>query len=408
MLKKGSSGSKMLSISLLEPIVFVGSSLEASPVLRGIVNIHTTQSYTLTRLYLKFNGVMKATYREVELKHKDHHKLVASERQFLYPAANTNGERSRTTKPLILEAGITRFAFEMPLPAGIPETMNGSQIGVHHNLTVCLDYRRPITTISQYMLPDQRLDLHDEVKREIILARMPDSGMLSGENQMPNIDSNKHFSNWCQYRITMEKKAVATGSQLPIKIEIAPTVEHLTLKHFFLQLIERRTITVIDALGRPQERTSHSVIFLHPPKDTTQQIIVPNTPIKGVWEGNCVYQIPNNDKVMTHSSQAYADFKVTHMLLVTIVVSVPHFKRRNMLQYFSSNSNNNNSRDSKTFSYQTPIDLVNGDVFQTWEMAKLPSYDNNPMTSEEIEKLTAHGLLSDSPPPTYEEAILYH
>lgn len=270
----------------------------------------------------------------------------------------------------------------MSLPAGIPETINCQQVKVNYTMTVNIDYQRPSTSSM----------MQEQVQKKIVLARLPESGILTGENYPYTIDSHKHFSQWCQYRITIDTKSAALGSKLPVKIEIAPIVKELKLTQIFLQLLEKRTVT-------PEhdgvERAVQSVYFLYPAKSSS--MVLPAKSLTSNWEGQCLYQIPGDNSI-SHSTQTYADFQVSHVLLVSLIVSLPTTKTN---QQFSSNR-----YSTKTLSFQTQIDLLDSHVSQLGEreFTKLPCY-NSPMSNEEIEKLNSHGLGMEDP-PTYEDSVL--
>lgn len=305
-------------------------------------------------------------------KSRQNQQNIADSHLQLYPTSE-----SALSPPLLLNSGSTRFSFEMPLPAGIPETISCSQVHVDYNISVSLDYKK-----------DGASQMHEEIKKQIILARLPDTGMIAGENYPATIDSHKHFSNWCQYRITIDTKTAVLGSKLPLKIEIAPTVKDLRLKQVFLQLVEKRTVT---PTADNEDHTSQSVHFLYPAKGC--MLALPNRPLDQNWQASCLYQIPDDNSV-SHSTQKYSSFRVSHLLLVSLLVSVP-------------DSANPNSRfTTRTISFQTQIDLLDKHVAQLGdrEFTKLPSYDC-PISIEEIEALKRHGLGMECP-PTYEESLL--
>ncbi|KAF1806184.1 hypothetical protein V8B55DRAFT_1454618 [Mucor lusitanicus] len=371
MWKRRSSVSKSLSIQLLEPIIFIGSNLETSPVIRGTVNVDFQKSCIIKKLQLDFSGMMKTQWTQGE-KSRRHQQNIADSHLQLYPTSE-----SALSPPLLLNSGSTRFSFEMPLPAGIPETISCSQVNVDYSITVSLDYKK-----------DGASQMHEEIKKQVVLARLPDTGMIAGENYPATIDSHKHFSNWCQYRITIDTKTAVLGSKLPLKIEIAPTVKDLRLKQVFLQLVERRTVTpTVDNV----DHTTQSVYFLYPAKGHT--LTLPNRALGQNWQGSCLYQIPDDNSV-SHSTQKYNYFGVSHLLLVSLLVSIP------------DSTSPNGRFTTRTISFQTHIDLLDKHVAQLGdrEFTKLPSYDC-PISIEEIEALKRHGLGLECP-PTYEESLL--
>ncbi|KAI7901336.1 uncharacterized protein BX663DRAFT_437563 [Cokeromyces recurvatus] len=298
--------------------------------------------------------------------------LISSNHLQLYP--------SSSLPPLLINpSSSTRFSFELPLPSGIPETIHCPQIEVDYHLIVSLKYKMISSKISE----------EERAERQVILARLPDNeSMLGGENYYPaTIDSHKHFSNYCQYRITIDKKSAPLGSKLPIKIEIAPTIKDLRIKHLFLQLVERRIVFVGE-----EERMSQSVHYLYPVKNTA--VHLPLGPLNRNWEGNYLYQIPD-ERLLSHSTQSYSQFHVQHILLVSLLVSIPAAE---------VNSSSSNSRYvTRTISFQTNFDLLDSHLLNEREYSKLPSY-NSPISTKEIETLYQHGLCMKNP-PSYEESL---
>ncbi|CEP18044.1 hypothetical protein [Parasitella parasitica] len=368
-----SSVSKLLSIQLLEPIVFIDSNLETSPVIRGTVNVNFQKSCIIEKLELDFNGILRTRWTQAE-KTKENQQNIASSHLQLYPTA----EQVASSPPLLLNSGSTRFSFEMPLPARIPETISCPQVNVEYTMRASLHYKK-----------EGASQMLEEIKKQIILARLPDTGMIAGENCPATIESHKHFSNWCQYRITIDTKSAVLGSKLPLRIEIAPTAKELRLKQVFLQLVERRNVNLNQDSN--SDRTSQSVHFLYPAKGSS--LFLPNRPITENWQGSCLYQIPN-DNTISHSTQKYSTFYVSHLLLVSLLISIP------------DSTNTNGRHTIRTISFQTQIDLLDSHVAQLGdcEFTKLPSYDC-PISFEEIEALKRHGLDMEGP-PAYEETVL--
>jgi hypothetical protein len=310
-------------------------------------------------------------------------KSIANNGLTLFPAT------PNTEQQLLLSTGsTTSFSFEMPLTAGIPETVKCSQINVNYTISAHIEYKTTNTNSVQ----------KEEIKKSIILARLPENGILNGENYPSTIDSLKHFSNWCQYRITIDKKSVALGSRLPVKIEVAPTIIGLRLKQVFLQLIERRTITPeLDGI----ERTNQSCHFIYPAKNNNLQL--PARPLASAWQGQCEYQIPFDEKYkLAHSTKSYPNFRVNHVLLVSLLISIPDNNKS------GANSASSSRYSTRTISFQTQIDLLDSHLTQLEEAGGnkggLPSYDC-PISIEELEKLNRHGLNMEYPPPSYESLV---
>lgn len=255
---------------------------------------------------------------------------------------------------LCATTGTTRFPFEMPLPAGIPETVKSSDIQVEYTMTVHLSYKKMNSLVLQ----------HEETRKPIILARLP-------EHHYYPLATQKQFSDWCQYRISIDKKSIALGSKLGIKFEISPLIQGFKLKQIFVQLLERRTLN---------DNTNQSCHFIYPAKNSL--INIPSKPLTQVWQATCDYQLP--DDKLSHSTMDYPDFKISHVLLVSLIVS--------------------ERQTTRTISYQMDIDLLNHQVsrLDDRDYLKLPAY-NCIMTAQELEKLYTHGLYTC--PPSYEESI---
>lgn len=279
----------------------------------------------------------------------------------------------------IVPSDTKRYTFEMPLSAGIPETIHSSQININYELSVKLDYYKSSSIC------------HEEYNKPVVLARLPENGMLAGENHSnTTIDSRKHFSNWCQYRITLDKKAIFIGSTLPVKLEIAPLVTDLKIKQVVVQLIEKCTFNDTNI-------TSQSVHYMYPAKGYA--LTLPVRSITKPWEASCTFQIPNEKKQLSHSTDNYASFNIQHTLAVSFVISVP---TNNSGTQF--NTYGQGRFETKTISFQTDIDLLDSHL-STLVHCELPPY-NCPVSNEELYKLNSHGLAPRSP-PKYEEAIIY-
>lgn len=59
---KSSSNSKILSLNLLEPVIFLASNLETPPVIRGTVDITLAKSCVIQNLSLSFDGKVKTQW----------------------------------------------------------------------------------------------------------------------------------------------------------------------------------------------------------------------------------------------------------------------------------------------------------------------------------------------------------
>lgn len=268
----------------------------------------------------------------------------------------------------VLPPGATVFSFEMPLSVGLPESVKCPQINVEYTISAKIAYHKANTAILN----------NETINKPVILARLPDSGILTGENYPSTIDSLKHLDQWCQYRIVIDKKSAALGSRLPLKIQVVPTCSGLRLKQVYLQLLERRTVKQ----SEDEQQTTQLCHFIYPAKEFPA-LALPQRPLTENWFGCSEYQIPEEDK-MAHSTTSYDNFHVSHILLVSLIVTIPDINSKSRYR-------------TKTISFQTPIDLLNSHVSQLGDHClKLPPYDH-PISTEESDKLNRHGLLS--PPP---------
>lgn len=312
-------------------------------------------------------------------------KSIASNGLTLFSAPAAAVQQAEQQHLLIDSNSNTCFSFEMPLPAGIPETVKCSQIQVHYTISATLEYKK-ISASTTYK---------KKIEKQVLLVRLPENGILNGENHSGAvIDSQQQeYGNWCKYRITIDKKSVELGSKLPVKIEIVSCLAGLRIKQVFLQLIERRTIKKAE-----EETTNQLCHFIYPAKNSSD-LHLPTRPLVGAWQGQCEYQIPCQNDKLTHSTRNYSDFGIHHVLLVSLIVSLPSGGDRSSQQRRS-----NQQQTIKTISFQTPIDLLDGQLTQFEQYReRLPSYDC-PVSMEEVEKLNRHGLYYNhtlNPPPYY-------
>ncbi|CAO3703855.1 unnamed protein product [Rhizopus stolonifer] len=289
------SNDNNLSIQLLEPVIFVGSHINTSPVLRGIINISSYKKCSMKQLAIHFQGVAKIRF-VLNNKLTSDERLITRKDLTLYSSLH-----DEIDKPLNSDSNAL-FSFELPLPTGLPETIQSPQIQVSYQFTLSMDYIKNKKKLSQ------------RANKSVIVVRLPHSGLLAGENLPEMIGSRKHISPWCQYRITIQK-SVALGSTLPIQFELVPMVKGFKLKHVFVQLLERRTV-IPEVDG--QERTGQFCYFIHPTKRSSLQL--PSNALHDVWETSVEYQIPQ--KSVTHSTKSYRNFSVEHLLLISFVINV--------------------------------------------------------------------------------------
>ncbi|KAG0940112.1 hypothetical protein G6F57_000319 [Rhizopus arrhizus] len=358
------SSDNTISIQFFEPVLFIGSHIQTSPVLRGIISITSHKACLLKHLLITFQGVAKIKY-VLNNKIVNDQRMINRDQLTLYSAQQSNDE---INKHLVLNSNSSKlsFSFEMPLSTGLPETVECSQIQVGYQFTLDMDY-----------IKHKKIQ-HQQIRKPVIVARLPASKILSGENLPEVIDSRKHLSAWCQYRMIIQKSAAAVGSTLPIHIEVAPLVNGLKLKHIFVQLLERRTVMPeVDCI----ERTCQFCYFLYPTKRTSFHL--PSSAIDSPWEVAADYQIPQ--KSLTHSTEMYRNYSVHHLLLISLVIGIPEKGKRT--RYIN-----------KTISFGSLIDILDKRIVND---IRLPSY-RSAITLEEIENINRYGIhhldLHSSPP----------
>lgn len=274
-------------------------------------------------------------------------KALAHQSLVLYPTA----EQTDMDRPLVLNAGLTQFGFEMQVPSGLPETIECNDIKVHYHVSASMEYYP-----TNSFLRAARRTQKEYTKQDVRVARLPYENVLLGDSMSDPIDSRNHKSAWMNYHLLIDKKAVPLGSELPITFKFAPTREEVSVDRVNIQLLERRN------LYRDVTHTTHSVHYIAPCKDNAVQL--PDSALSGDWEGTISYKIPEG-KSLVHSTQEYSDFNVSHTLLVTILFSIPGSSRINP------------TRVQKMVTFQTNIDILNEAVGEL-DSLKLPTYDSPP------------------------------
>ncbi|PHZ13255.1 uncharacterized protein RHIMIDRAFT_251310 [Rhizopus microsporus ATCC 52813] len=346
-----------IEIELLESVVYIGPHTRTNPIVRGVVRVSNNRTSHIHILNILFVCDIKTKYC-YNNKFSCDKKSITGDRLTLYCSHR---------KPLVINSdSATQLSFEMPLPSEIPETINCPQIHVNHHVTLDVEYYY-----------DQR-KLYQQIRKPVIIARLPDCRMLTGENLLEMIDSRKNESSWCQYRITIKKKAAPLGSRLPIQFEIAPLIPGVKLKEIYVQLMERRT--VVPDVDRV-ERTTQSCFFIYPVKNSSFQL--PTNILESPWEATVEYQLPSK---MAHSTETYQNFFVNHLLLVSLVFQVPE-------------SENSTKHTTKSISFSSSIDLLHK---HTANATRLPTYHSLVSADETIHR---HTINLDQPPPDYNAVI---
>jgi hypothetical protein len=360
-----------ITVQLLETNIYIESESEsdACNVIRGTVNLNMPKTITVNALSVRFDGKMETkantckciyfSYFKIKLtcllivdileSNSCTKKSLVRQRLVLYPTIDQPAHR-----PLVLNAGLTQFGFEMQVPSGLPETIDCSDINVNYHVTAVMEYY--ITSTSFIKSSSNRRLVKEAAKQNIRIARLPNSHLLIGDNINPSIDSRTHKSNWLKYQILVDKKAVSIGSELPVTFRLSPTKKGVCIDRVSVQVLERRDLYNLDT----NVHTSHAVHVIRPISSSS------NIPLKQAldkkWEGTIDYQIPEN-KSLVHSTRSYSEFSVSHTLLLSLSLSLQTPKSQ--------------SRSMKTVTFQTKIDILDAAINEA-ELLELPSYDAPP------------------------------
>ncbi|KAI8371665.1 uncharacterized protein BYT42DRAFT_581038 [Radiomyces spectabilis] len=364
------------SIHLLEPVLYLESSQDTPTVLRGVVNLDLKKSRAIESLDVYFDGQLETQWIGSDSKCEQRRTNIAHQRIDLL--RDTPGSASA----LVLNSGKTRFGFEMELPEGLPETVECPNIRVHYQVSAVVTFVN-----NRRILQTGKAPVKKTVQRSktfVRLARLPFEDILLGENYRALIDSRKHLSKWFQYHIIIDKKAVALGTWLPVTVGLAPTVPGLRIMHFCLQVIERRSVC-------PDKwHTIQTCHMLQRACSTDPQI--PNCDLDEPWQGTIHYKVPD-DRSLAHSTQRYSGFRVSHMLLISIMISFPEKGALSLTK-----------RGQRTITFQTDIDLLDRSVgvLERNNAIILPSYDGpSPFTVRDM--LFGNPDTSGIFPPAYHE-----
>ncbi|CAO3686592.1 unnamed protein product [Rhizopus microsporus] len=179
-----------IEIELLESVVYIGPHTRTNPIIRGVVRVSNNRTSHIHILNILFVCNIKTKYC-YNNKFSCDKKSITGDRLTLFCSHR---------KPLVVNSdSATQLSFEMLLPSEIPETINCPQIHVNHHVILDVEYYY-----------NQR-KLYQQIRKPVIIARLPDCRMLTGENLLEMIDSRKNESSWCQYRITIKKRLRLSG-----------------------------------------------------------------------------------------------------------------------------------------------------------------------------------------------------
>ncbi|KAI7890117.1 uncharacterized protein EV154DRAFT_512533 [Mucor mucedo] len=342
------SKSSNITLDLLEPTIYVESNSVNSNVIRGTVNINLPKTTTVKTLSVIFEGQLDTKSYSFEAIESSgsfaRKKPLARQRLVLYPTL----EQENASRPLILNAGLTQYGFEMQIPSGLPESIDCSEIKVEYSVTAVMDVYP-----TNSFLRVSRGSHKETFKQSVRVARLPYENVLMGDSMSEPIDSRSHQATWLEYQIVVSKKAVALGNNLPVTFRFSPTHEGVIVDRVTLQMLERRDV------HRDVTHSNHSVFGIQPCKKNA--VTFPRGVLKESWEGTVSYQIPNG-RSLSHSTQDYSDFRVSHTLLVSITLSVPGTGR---------------CRVTKLLTFQANIDLLDKTIGDL-DTLELPTYDSPP------------------------------
>lgn len=346
------SKSSCISVQLLEPTIYVEPNSETCNVVRGTINIHLPKTTTVKSISVRFDGKLKTkgyTFDAMDASGFAQKKSLARQRLVLYPTM----EQVDAHRPLVMNAGLTQFGFEMQIPSRLPETIDCPDVKVTYYVTAVMEYQ---SSSSSFLRMGRSSTVKEFAKQDVRVARLPYENILVGDSMSDPIDSRTHKSAWLHYQILVDKKAVALGSELPITFRMLPTYNGVSVDRVAIQMLERRD------LFRESTRTTHSVHSILP--SASNKTTIPTTALSEPWEGTIKYGIPEG-KSLVHSTQEYSDFSVSHTLLVSIALSVPGAGRFTI------------SRVQKMVTFQANIDILDETIGEL-DSLKLPTYDSPP------------------------------
>ncbi|KAI7901908.1 uncharacterized protein BX663DRAFT_512790 [Cokeromyces recurvatus] len=357
------SKSSCISVQLLEPTIYVDPNSELSNVIRGTININFSKTMTVKSISVRFDGKMETKSYTCDVIDNAgdfiQKKPLTRQSLILYPTL----EQEDTNRPLIINAGLTQFGFEMQVPSKLPESIECSDIHVYYYVTAVIEYYN-----KDHSFFSLRSSVIKELARQHVqVTRLPYESILLADAMSSPIDSRTHHCGWLNYQIVIDKKAVALGSNLPITFRITPTCDiGVSIDRIHIQMLERRD------LHRLSTHTTHSVHTILP-CNTNNKASLPKEPLREdqVWEDTIMYKIPG-DKELVHSTQEYSDFSVSHTLLITITLStIPSSSNH------SSATSRRSPRTQKMVTFQAHIDILD-ETLGELESLKLPTYDAPP------------------------------
>jgi hypothetical protein len=335
--------STYLNIQVLEPAIYLEpNSLATSNVIHGTVNLYFPKAVAVKSLSVCFEGTME--YKS----YCNTVKNIAHERLALYPSDN-----QQASTPFIVGAGSTQFGFEMQITSRLLESINCSWVKVYYYVTATVEYstvrNAPFILLCSIPSKIRIATTTKKVKQPISIVRLPSYDTLIDASDA--ISSGTRTTDWITYRISVDKKTVPIGSQLPIAFNLTPVPGNdVFINNVSVQLIEECNI-----YHGYETRSSYSVKSIFPCK--CNHSFIPKGKLIEPWEGTIFYEIPAN-QALVQSTQQYSEFYVKHVLLISIALHKQGNKKN-------------------TIMFQAHIDLLSKAVGDL-ESLKLPMYDTRP------------------------------
>lgn len=131
-----------------------------------------------------------------------------------------------------------------------------------------------------------------------------------------NVDINNTWPGKVDYRVYLNKKGIAVGTTIPIKVLIVPLVKGLKLKRITAEIIEHHHISYLTGKSPEFEQIYGSQQIMGKLDDSTL--------MKDMWDLHCHFKVPNNLKEITQSCTLnHGLIEVKHRIRVVIQIKNP-------------------------------------------------------------------------------------
>lgn len=343
----------IISLELLEPTIYVEAASDTTFVIRGTIDINLPSTTIVKSIFVRFDGKMETkSYISSSMNAGGfaQKKSIAYHHLTLYPTMT----QTDPNRPLVLNAGLTQYGFEMQVPSKLPETVDCPDVKVNYHAAAVMEYES-----NSFLRVGRGNIIKSSAKQDIRIVRLPSGNLLAGNNACEFIDPRTHTSSWLQYQVLVDKKPIALGSELAITFRMIPNREEVSVDGVSVQILERR-----DVFGK-SPHTSHAVQSLLP--SATNETKIPKTALPELWEGTVRYSLPVG-KSLVHSTQEYPDFDIKHTLLVSMVLST---------------TGGSTGRMRKLVTFQSKIDLLDEAVGKLGSL-KVPTYDSPPPFDDSV------------------------